>query len=137
LVRTKEIIAFANELKRVYGKDPFKIAERYGYKVAFWDYKIKDFTAMIIKSDIHAPIISINNKYSETGKMVLCAHELGHVFLHEGINHFKVTKENINSSVEYEANLFAVALLFEQSELSMRIDKMSNSTLKILLDYNI
>lgn len=136
-MRTKEIIAFANELKRKYGKDPFKIAEHYGFKVSFWDYKKKDFTAQIFKTGKNIPIISINNRYSETGKMVLCAHELGHAFLHEGINHFKVTKENINSSVEYEANLFAVALLFEQRDLSMQMDKMSNSTLKILLDYNI
>lgn len=32
---------------------------------------------------------------------------------------------------------FAVALLFEQSELAMSMEKMANSTLRALLDYNI
>ena len=137
LVKTKEIIAFANELKTKLGKDPFKIAEYFGIKVSFWDSNMKDFTAQTFKADGYPTIISIGNRYSDTGKMVLCAHELGHALLHEGINNFKVTKENMKSNVEYEANLFAVALLFEQRELSMQIDKMPNSTLKILLDYNI
>lgn len=137
-MRTQEIIDLAKDLRRTLGtKNPFEIAEHFGIKVSFWDSKMKDFTARIIKADGYQPVILISSDYTEVGRKVLCAHELGHALLHEGINHFKVTSANMNSNVEYEANLFAVALLFEQEDLTMRMEKMSNSTLKILLDYNL
>ena len=137
-MRAKEILKMVDELKEeLKTTDPFIIAEYFGIKVVFWDSKIKEFTAQTFKAEGYHPIISIGKRYSDTAKRVLCAHELGHVLLHEGINNFKVTEKNVQTSVEYEANLFAVALLFEPKELSMQLDKMSNSTLKILLDYNI
>lgn len=135
-MRAKEILEMVDELKdALKTTDPFIIAEHFGIKVLFRDSKL--ITAQTFKAEGYSPIISIGNRYSDTAKRVLCAHELGHVLLHEGINHFKVTEKNVQTSVEYEANLFAVALLFDPKELSMQLDKMSNSTLKILLDYNI
>ena len=137
-MRAQEIIDLANDIKTTWKtKNPFEIAHRLGILVMIRDSKVKDFTAQTIQTDGYPTIISINKRYSDTGKSVLCAHELGHALLHTGTNHFKVTETNMRTNVEYEANLFAVALLFEQSELSMSMEKMANSTLHALLDYNI
>lgn len=40
-------------------------------------------------------------------------------------------------NVEYEANLFAVSLLFNESDFNMKVLNMSNYLLKQVLDYNI
>lgn len=137
-MRTQNIIELANRIKNSLGtKNPFEIAEYYDIRILFRESNIKDFKAQTLAIEGYPTIISINDKYTDTAKMMLCAHELGHALLHKGINYFNVTEENIKTNVEYEANLFAVALLFEQEQLSMRLDKMANSTLKSLLDYNI
>jgi len=137
-VRAEEIIEIVEELKcSLKTADPFEIAEVLGIKVNFWDSKMKDFTAQTFKAEGYQTIISIGSKYSNRARKVLCAHELGHAILHTGVNYYKVTEKNVQTMVEYEANLFAVALLFEEEELSIPINKMSNSTLKILLDYNL
>ena len=137
-MKAQEIIDLANDIKATWKtKNPFEIAERLGILVMFRESIMKDFTAQTIQTEGYPTIISINERYSDVGKSVLCAHELGHALLHTGTNHFKVTEYNMRTSVEYEANLFAVALLFEQSELSMNMEKMANSTLRALLDYNI
>lgn len=138
MLKAQEIIDLANDIKTTWKtKNPFEIADRLGILVMIRDSKVKDFTAQTIQTDGYPTMISINKRYSDTGKSVLCAHELGHALLHTGTNHFKVTESNMRTNVEYEANLFAVALLFEQSELSMSMEKMANSTLRALLDYNI
>lgn len=137
-MRAQEIIDLANDIKNTWKtKNPFEIAAHLGIEVLFCDSRMKGFTAQTIQTDGYPTIISINKCYSDTGKIVLCAHELGHALLHTGTNHFKVTEANMRTNVEYEANLFAVALLFEQSELNMSMEKMANSTLRALLDYNI
>ena len=85
--------------------------------------------------------ISINNKYSEKAKKILCAHELGHALLHEQcINYFATTSSNVMTNIEFEANLFAVALLADNDinmKLSIPLEKMNNYLLKTIMDYNI
>lgn len=85
--------------------------------------------------------ISINNKYSEKAKKILCAHELGHALLHEQcINYFATTSSNVMTNIEFEANLFAVALLADKDinmKLSIPLEKMNNYLLKTIMDYNI
>ena len=39
--------------------------------------------------------------------------------------------------MEYEANLFAVALLCNEDEFNMPLAKMSNAVLKSILDCNV
>ena len=68
----------------------------------------------------------------------MCAHELGHEILHsDDINNFAVTSKNTFKNVEYEANLFAVSLLLNESDFNMKVLNMSNYLLKQVLDYNI
>ena len=52
---------------------------------------------------------------------------------------FRVTEisKNAFKNVEYEANLFAVTLLFNESDFNMKVLNMSNYLLKQVLDYNI
>lgn len=88
--------------------------------------------------DGYPTIISLNKSYTKASQKVLCAHELGHALLHdEVVNHFAVTAQNVGTNVEYEANLFAVALLIDQDQLCMPLLNMSNSNLKFILDYNL
>ena len=84
-----------------------------------------DRKAYTIRSDNYPTIIIINGRYEHKSQLVLCAHELGHALLHSDDN------------VEYEANLFAVSLLFNESDFNMKVLNMSNYLLKQVLDYNI
>lgn len=138
--RTKEIINLAYCLKKTLKtKDPFEIAKIYGIKVLLWDTTIEGFKAQILKMGSCPTLITINRKYDEIAQKVLCAHELGHAFLHEDVvNHFDVNDQRAHTmDVEYEANLFAVALLCEQADLNYPISKMDNRMLRSILDFNI
>ena len=55
----------------------------------------------------------------------------------DDINNFAVTSKNAFKNVEYEANLFAVSLLFNENDFNMKVLNMSNYLLKQVLDYNI
>ena len=112
-MRAQQIIRLACDIKSVWKtNNPFEIAEKYGIKVLIRNVNIGDFKAQTLKMEGYPTIISINGLYSTLSQKVLCAHELGHALLHtEPINHFDVTTKNVHTNVEYEANLFAVALL--------------------------
>lgn len=135
----KEIIKLVRELKLSHGtRDPFKLAEYLGIATEIADSALKDFKAHTLKWSGYPVTIVVNSKYTERSQRVLCAHELGHAILHgDSINYFAVTRTNAFTNVEYEANLFAVALLFGESAFNMPLEKMSNYTLKSILDYNI
>ncbi len=120
--------------------DPFVIAERLGIRVLIRDVNLKDFKAQTIQMEGYPTIISINGAYSFSSQKVLCAHELGHAILHEGqgtVNYFDVTARNLYSDIEYEANLFALALLGNEADFNMRFLEMSSAVVKSVLDYNI
>lgn len=138
-MKASEIIKIAKDIRRTWKtKDPYKIAEKLGIEVVERNANIKGFKAHTIKTEGYPTIIAINKNYADISKRVLCAHELGHALLHsEGINHFDVTSKNAMTNVEYEANLFALALLVDEGKLNMPISKMSNYTIKTILDYNI
>ena len=90
------------------------------------------------QSDNYPTIIIINGRYEHKSQLVLCAHELEHALLHsDDINNFAVTSKNAFKNVEYEANLFAVSLLFNENDFNMKVLNMSNYLLKQVLDYNI
>lgn len=141
-MRSADIIALAKGFKSTWKtNDPFIIANRLGIEVLFREVAIKGFTAQTVKIPGYPTIISINDAYNEKSKRVLCAHELGHALLHdESINYFAVTRKNVLSDVEREANLFAVALLLDDNaevKLNVSLANMSNYLLKSILEYNI
>ena len=141
-MRAADIVALAKGLRDSWNtNDPFEIAKKFGIEVLFRDVAIKGFTAQTIKIPGYPTIISINDAFNEKSKKILCAHELGHALLHdESVNHFSVTKRNVMTYVERDANLFAVALLIDdetEAQLSGSLVNMENHLLKAILDYNI
>lgn len=79
--------------------------------------------------------IIINSYFDERPKAILCAHELGHALLHDGTcNHFSAN--TIDNIKEFEANLFAIAFLFNKEDFIMDITAMDNYLLKGILDEN-
>ena len=137
----KDIIAFARDIRQTYNtNDPYKISEHYGIKVFHRDNP-KNFTAYTTKFEGYPTIITINSIYTGFAGKVLCAHELGHALLHEDcVNHFAMTQQNLSTTVEQEANLFAIALLGDYDidrQLAMPLHTMNNYLLKAIMDYNL
>ena len=137
-MNAQEIVQFARELRNVYKTtDSYKLAEIYGIRI-IERKACKDFKAHTLKLKGYPTIIAVNERYTEVSKKVLCAHELGHALLHnEFINYFDITQKNIHKQTEYEANLFAVALLCDDKQFAIPVCEMSNALLKSVLDCNI
>ena len=135
-IRTDEIVAFAKDIRQHWGSDAIEIAEHLGMRVVF--SKGTNDGAFTMKMNDYPTIISIPEKSGYAARQVLCAHELGHALLHEsGINWFEGTYKTIVNDVEYEANLFAVALLFDEDDFKIPFSDMTNYMLKSVLDYNL
>ncbi len=139
-MRTREdIIRYARELRREYHtQNPYKLAEHFGIRVVDGFHTDVSRKAFTVKMETYPTMIMLNAAYDKKSRMVLCAHELGHALLHEeGMNHFSVNEKNVFTNTEYEANLFAVSLLFDDDQFNMPISEMSNYILKSILDWNI
>ena len=138
-MRAKEIKNLAEDLRENYNtRNPFELADKFGIKVLISKVLPADKKAYTIKSDNYPTIIIVNGRYEYKSQMVLCAHELGHALLHsDAVNNFAVTSKNAFKNVEYEANLFAVSLLFDEEDFNIKMLNMSNYLLKQVLDYNI
>lgn len=135
-MKKEDILNYVEVIKRTCGtNDPFVIAKYFNYKICFLDteaafIKANSYTSTIDKSKE----IVINNGYDERSKMVLCAHEVAHCILgHPYKNNYK----DKDLKKEYEANLFAVALLFEQADFNISFLEMPNYTLEHILESNI
>lgn len=134
-----EIVNLALQVKEKHGtSNPKIIISNLNINLRFTPFNKKAVKAYTISTDTNIPSITVNSNFDEKSQRVILAHELGHAVIHKklAINHFganKVSKE----LEEYEANLFAVALLFNLDELNTHILDLSNYTLKGMLDYNI
>lgn len=139
-MRTREdIIRYTRELRREYHtQNPYKLAEHFGIRVVDGFHTDVSRKAFTVKMEAYPTMIMLNAAYDKKSRMVLCAHELGHALLHEEVmNHFSVNEKNVFTNTEYEANLFAVSLLFDDDQFNMPISEMSNYILKSILDWNI
>ena len=134
--RTAEIITFAKDLKRKFGSNPIHIAEHFGIRVLFEESGI--VKAHTMKMPDYPTIISIYGHNDLVTTRILCAHELGHALLHNDVvNKYSGSYRSIVDQTEYEANLFAVTLLFNESDFNIPLDQMNNYILKGILDYNL
>lgn len=81
-------------------------------------------------------IIYINENLSEHDKVFVCAHELGHLFLHKKTNHIYMdAKTEFNTDkFEIEANTFATELLISD-EVIRENRKLTTEQLSRLLGY--
>ena len=132
---TKEnIILYARLLRNIFETtDAMEIARQLQYEVRFVDADIRSIKANTYRYEDGSKAIFINKRYDNISRNVLCAHELGHaVFNHEHKHNYK----GKNLKNEYDVNLFAVALLFEDS-FKIPLVKMSNYALQSILDKKI
>ena len=138
---TKEIIKLANDVKNLYKhKSVLDIIKSLNYDLIDTNLNEKVYPAYIINYN-GKPCIVLNKHFNQKQRNIIAAHELGHALLHEQcINHFAVTSSNIMTNIEFEANLFAIALLAEDDinmKLSIPLEKMNNYLLRTIMDYNI
>lgn len=141
-MRNNDIVRFAREIREYWNtNDPYVIAGKYGIEVVFRNHCFTGFTAQTIKIEGYPAIISINNQYDIHTKKILCAHELGHALLHDNsINYFAGTSKNAVANTEGEANLFALALLSDDTInncLAIPLENMNNYLLKTIVEFNI
>ena len=115
--------------------DPFALAESVGAEVVFADLgELKGLYTCIDDSRF----LVIGNHLDEDTARIVCAHELGHDQLHRVLVHNSFLRETdlfrMNDSTEYEANLFAAALLLPDDEVlemaraGQTIDEIAAST---------
>ncbi|KZL94323.1 ImmA/IrrE family metallo-endopeptidase [Clostridium magnum] len=135
-MRQNEIIELARGIRKKFNTiNTFEICEKLDIPISFTKLKPNIYPAYTIQVG-EKPVINLNVHFTVESQLVLCAHELGHVLMHSDkiINQFN---DNHNGNYEYEANLFAVALLFNQDSICIDMREMDNYMLKNLLDYNI
>ncbi len=129
---TKEnIILYARLLRNIFETtNAIEIARRLRYEVNFVDADIRFIKANTYRYENGTKAIFINKKYDNTSRIILCTHELGHaVFNHK----YKQNYKDKNLKNEYDVNLFAVALLFDDS-FNIPLVQMSNYALQSILD---
>ena len=131
-----EIVTLALSIKNEFDTaDVLKICGKLDIQISYTTLNPNIYQAFTIKSGAK-PLIVLNSYFTLKSQNVLCAHELGHALIHDKklLNQFN---DNNNGNEEYEANLFAVTLLFNQNDLCMDLLLMDNYLLKYLLDTNI
>ncbi|MBR2759830.1 MAG: ImmA/IrrE family metallo-endopeptidase [Solobacterium sp.] len=129
------------ELVREYGtRDPFKIAGLLDISVKYINTRRQKGFCRIIDG---CPFIFINRNMSEQMRKMTCAHELGHLLLHEEIlteRSFLMEYElfDIQNRTEYEANAFAANLLIDSADLSELLGEEADIiTAASALDVNV
>jgi Zn-dependent peptidase ImmA (M78 family) len=112
-----EIKAIASRLVRNHGtRDPFRIAAALGFIIIDTPLDgIRGYYQYIHRCHI----IYLNNDLSEQERCWVCAHELGHAFLHKGLNRIFMDKHTHMATNRYEreADRFAADLLYSDEFL--------------------
>ncbi len=115
------IHGIAQELVERFGtRDPFAIAEGLGAHVKLVDnfVNLKGMYRVILGERY----IFLSSHLDEQTQRIVCAHELGHDQLHRTLATDNIIREfmlyDMKSRPEYEANLFAAALLLDDRSVS-------------------
>ncbi len=79
-------------------------------------------------------IIYINENLSEHGKTLVCAHELGHMFLHKKANAVYMDTHTCFNTDKYEneANIFAAELLIPDEAIEENYDLTTKQLSRVL-----
>lgn len=98
--------------------DPFEICEAAGVMLMTEPLgSLKGLFTFVADS----PVIILSPQTEREDRLLTCAHELGHFFLHSDIARENCLKEfeifNMKDKVEYEANVFAAHLLIDEDEM--------------------
>lgn len=109
--------AIADGLARKHGtRNPFAIADDLGFIVIF--APLVDMRGF----QQHAKrrrLIYINSELDEKQQRLVCAHELAHHLLHQGLNRIFMDQNTyiVTQKYENEANQFAVELVYSDDDL--------------------
>lgn len=130
-----EIIEIAIKLKNEFkNKNVLQIIKELEINLSYTNLKPNLYPAYTVNYGEKIGIV-LNNNFNKKQQNILAAHELGHAILHKNNYYNGFGGENITQ--EYEANLFAVVLLFDEDDFKIPLNKMSNFELKSILDHNI
>lgn len=125
----------ANALVRKYStRNPFEIIKHLNVIVVFYPLEgVRGFYQYFQRNNI----IYIDERLPENEKQFVCAHEMGHMFLHKQANAlFMDSRTFLNTSkFELEANRFAVDLLISDDIIEDHIE-FTTSQFERLLGYN-
>ncbi|MBQ6892849.1 MAG: ImmA/IrrE family metallo-endopeptidase [Clostridia bacterium] len=123
MTSSKIIVDMANRIVKKYGtRDPFKMARMCGAELIVKNLgSLKGFYKVVYDT----PFIFLNTALDPNEARLVCAHELGHHALHRaaarvGFEEFSLFSQT--SRREYEANLFAAALLISDQEVKDLIE---------------
>lgn len=124
-----------NQLVRLFGtRDPFEMIKGMNVILVFYPLDgVRGFYQYFKRNNI----IYIDESLSRHDQQFVCAHELGHMFLHKRSNAlFMDTRTQFNSSkYEIEADKFAINLLISDSVLEEYSD-YSTEQLSRLFGYD-
>ena len=128
----------AADIKKMTGNaDPFEAAEMTGAKISFKDLgSLKG--AYLCSFDV--PVIIINQGLDDNMQKIVCAHELGHHILHQGINQSCISMnfDSSSSIYEREANIFAAAFIIDfKKAAELLFDGYSISQTAAILETDI
>ena len=109
--------ALAARLSKKYDTmDPFRLAEEMGFIVVFAPlFGMRGFQQRIKRQNI----IYINDELDERQQALVCGHEMGHHFMHRGMNRIfmNLNTQFVTQKFENEANLFSLELIFADEDL--------------------
>lgn len=112
--------------------NPFEIADALDYIVLFVPLcGIRGFHQYIKRNHI----IYIDDSLSEEDQRWVCAHELGHIFLHPHLNKMFMANHtyNVQSKYEQEADKFAVCLCYPFDRLAEEYDGCTTAQISEIL----
>ena len=125
----------ADSLVRKYNtRNPFEIICHLNVIIVFYPlHGVKGFYQYFQRNNI----IYIDEALSENEKKFVCAHELGHMFLHKKANAiFMDSRTQLNiTKYEIEADRFAINLLLSDTDIEEHLD-FSTAQLSRLFGYN-
>ena len=114
-------------------RNPFEIISNLNVIVIFYPlHGVKGFYQYFQRNNI----IYIDEALSENEKKFVCAHELGHMFLHKKANAiFMDSRTQLNTTkYEIEADRFAINLLLSDDDIEDNLD-FSTAQLSRLFGY--
>lgn len=128
----QKIKKLSSSISKNFGtKNPFELCTLLGINVRFKNYNIEAMKGCYSKLDDENIFIYINSNLSERSQEIVCAHELGHIFLHPNAgNHFN----GGDIQKEFEANLFAAYLLLNESAYDIKFENMNSYLLQQIIN---
>ncbi|MEK5086853.1 ImmA/IrrE family metallo-endopeptidase [Paenibacillus sp. FSL M8-0228] len=124
-----DTIGIIKRLVKKYGTNcPFKLAEHLGVRIFYDD--LGKVTRGFYFRKLRRSYIGIHNALPYENQRLVCAHELGHHFLHRGLGYYFIDQNTLFNPGKYEreANEFAVTLLLAKD--SMQPDETFESYFK-------